>query len=102
MTEKFRVNPKFLAEKETPIQGTSHDCGVFVCLMAEAIADGREFDFPFDNSRSCRTRVVSLRHHQPRAGFARKRRNFSQGPKGLARMHAYLGSAPLSFVARRF
>ncbi|OEH76470.1 ulp1 protease C-terminal catalytic domain-containing protein [Cyclospora cayetanensis] len=54
LTEAFRVNRRRHAERDSPQQQTLDDCGVFVCLMAEALSDQREFDFPATKTKECR------------------------------------------------
>ena len=34
--------------RDIPRQHNNHDCGVFICLYAEAIARGASLDFPTD------------------------------------------------------
>ncbi|PHJ16155.1 ulp1 protease c-terminal catalytic domain-containing protein, partial [Cystoisospora suis] len=43
--DDWYIPPDFRSEDYTPQQENGYDCGVFICQMAECIADGREFDF---------------------------------------------------------
>nr|CEL69452.1 TPA: Ulp1 protease family, C-terminal catalytic domain-containing protein [Neospora caninum Liverpool] len=43
--DEWCIPEDFASEKYTPQQANGFDCGVFICQMAECIADGRSFDF---------------------------------------------------------
>ena len=43
---------------ETPLQDNSYDCGLFVCMMAEALSAGREFQFTQAHMPQLRRRLA--------------------------------------------
>eukprot|EP00920_Eleutheroschizon_duboscqi_P026953 GHVT01066060.1.p1 GENE.GHVT01066060.1~~GHVT01066060.1.p1 ORF type:complete len:170 (-),score=36.07 GHVT01066060.1:481-990(-) len=46
------------AYRGTPQQENAYDCGVFACLVAECLGDGRRFDFNQQAMQSYRTKIA--------------------------------------------